>query len=177
MSNPASDAADSSTRFGADHDFRAFYMEFMPQLVGFLIMQGGSVPDAADVAQDTMIKLHRRWSKVEQHRAWCRTTASRELVRRYADIREEVQDGVLDACALLPSPDEMSAFETRHDLMRALDRLPRRQRQLMAWSLEGYTPREIAEELSMEPDAVRASLMKARRFISKYLGNSEEERG
>lgn len=44
--------------------FSAFYREFTPTLVAWLIWQGARLPVAADVAQETMIKAYRNWSTI-----------------------------------------------------------------------------------------------------------------
>ena len=41
--------------------------------------------------------------------------------------------------------------------------------------LDGYTPTEIAEELRMAPEAVRTSLLEARRAVARYLQRGGEE--
>ncbi|GGR46147.1 sigma factor-like helix-turn-helix DNA-binding protein [Streptomyces netropsis] len=53
--------------------------------------------------------------------------------------------------------------------------LPYRQRQILAWTLSGYTPSEIAQQLELTPEAVRASLKKARRTLAEYIRQGEEE--
>ena len=50
-----------------------------------------------------------------------------------------------------------------------LDLLPLRQRQVMAWTLDGYTPAQIADELQITAEAARSSLKKARRTLATYL--------
>ncbi|WP_331767827.1 sigma factor-like helix-turn-helix DNA-binding protein [Embleya sp. NBC_00896] len=59
-----------------------------------------------------------------------------------------------------------------------LERLatPPRQRQVLAWTLAGFTPSEIAQELGLTSDAVRANLMKGRRRAALYLKTREENR-
>ena len=59
-------------------------------------------------------------------------------------------------------------------VLALLRRLPPRQRQIMAWVYDGYTPKEIADLLGMEPNAVRASLHKAREALKACL---EQEGG
>lgn len=46
----------------------------------------------------------------------------------------------------------------------------------MAWTYDGCTPTEIAEELKMNPEAVRSSLKKARATLKKLLKENEEKR-
>ncbi|MFF2450858.1 sigma factor-like helix-turn-helix DNA-binding protein [Neobacillus sp. NPDC058068] len=40
--------------------------------------------------------------------------------------------------------------------------------------MSGYSPSEIAEELGIEPAAVRANLMKARRAVALRMRDREE---
>jgi DNA-directed RNA polymerase specialized sigma24 family protein len=47
---------------------------------------------------------------------------------------------------------------------------------VMAWKLAGYTPAELATELQITSDAVRASLMKARKTLAQHLGITEDQR-
>jgi RNA polymerase sigma factor (sigma-70 family) len=72
------------------------------------------------------------------------------------------------ASSLLTSSD-IRALEQRYDVLRLLDKLPPRQRQVLAWTYEGYTPTEIAEELRLTPEAVRANLYKARQAAAAHM--------
>lgn len=159
-----------------EHDaaFAVFYRDFMPPLMRFLCWQGAPLADAAEVAQETMTQLYRRWTAVHTPKAWVRRVASRRWGRRIAEGHQEqlVDEVALDAVAgtsRLLTADAVAAFEQHHDALRLLDRLPTRQRQILAWTYEGYTPTQIAEELHLTPEAVRANLLKARRAAASYL--------
>lgn len=39
----------------------------------------------------------------------------------------------------------------------------------MAWTLDGYTPAQIADELQITAEAARSSLTRARRTLATYL--------
>jgi RNA polymerase sigma factor (sigma-70 family) len=162
----------------ADNDaaFSAFYRKFVPTLVAFLRWQGARLPDAADIAQNTMIKVYRHWSKIDHPEAWARRVASRTLARHIASIKEDLVEHLSERGSLLPASIDVETWEQRHEVLHVLDRLPSRQRQVMAWSLQGYTPAEIAIELQINPDAVRASLMKARRVLAAHLATAGDER-
>lgn len=160
---------------GQEHDaaFAKFYIMFMPLLVRFLRWHGAMFPDAADIAQETMAQLYQYWPDVRDAKAWTRRVAARRLGRLIADASREhpVDDTGLNqehTCQLLTA-DEILAIEQHHDVVRLLDTLPSRQRQVLAWTLEGYTPSEIAEELRLTPEAVRANLYKARRAAARHL--------
>lgn len=152
-----------------DAAFSAFYRQFVPTLVAFLIWQGARLPEAAEIAQDTMTKAYKGWSEIHHPQAWARQVASRMLARLIASVeKENLVDEVSERSCLLPLTN-VEAWEQRHDVLRVLDRLPPRQRQVMAWTLDGYTPSEIADELNITAEAVRASLKKARRALATQV--------
>jgi RNA polymerase sigma-70 factor (ECF subfamily) len=161
---------------GEDEAFSAFYRRFVPILVAFLVWQGARLDVAADVAQEAMIKAYKNWSKIRQPEAWARSVAYRDFIRyridppavRYGDPPEH-------SCLLRPLTN-VEAWEQQHEILRLLRHLPERQRQVLAWTLDGYTAAEIAEVLERTPEAVRASLMKARRTLTRLLGMTGEER-
>jgi RNA polymerase sigma-70 factor (ECF subfamily) len=52
--------------------------------------------------------------------------------------------------------------------------LPERQRQVMAWLYDGYSPPEIAEHLGMKPASVRSNIRHARKTLVRVLALGEE---
>lgn len=155
-------------------EFSEFYRAFVPRLVSFLLWQGAQLADAAEIAQDTMAQLYRSWGRVEHRQAWTRAVASRSYARRIANIEEPIASPPDEPSPLLPDAAGIHQFVERHEVLRLLALLPVRQRQVMAWTYDGHNPTEIAEQLSMTPAAVRASLLKARRSLVKHLAVSQE---
>ncbi len=155
--------------------FSAFYHRFVPILVGFLMWQGARLSDATELAQETMVEAYKHWSTIRVPEAWARKVASRALVRKTASVEDPV-DEIPDPGPLLTPQTNVLDWEQRHEVLRLLGLLPPRQRQVMAWSLQGYTPAEIAEELKITGEAVRASLKKARTTLAQYLGMTGDER-
>lgn len=160
-----------------DAAFSAFYRRFVPTLVGFLLWQGARLPDATDIAQVAMSKAYRCWSTIREPEAWARRVASRELARHIANVEPEDPVGEIpEHSSLLRSLTNVSAWEQQYEVLRLLDLLPPRQRQVMAWTLDGYAPAEIAEELNITSEAVRSNLWKARKTLAQHLGVTGEER-
>jgi RNA polymerase sigma factor (sigma-70 family) len=128
-----------------------------------LVLQGAGPAEAADIAQDTMCSAYQRWLELEKPRAWAFRVASRALGHRIYRVEAPT------ACPPEPSPlwrgDEADLAALRTDLLDSMAKLPPRQRQVLAWSFYEYQPGEIAEELGIDVDAVRASLYKARRAV------------
>ncbi|MFE1444588.1 sigma-70 family RNA polymerase sigma factor [Streptomyces sp. NPDC058739] len=184
--NPASTATEEpgsfdaarSLREEADQSFATFYRSTIRLLVAFLINQGAAVDVAADIAQDTMMAAYERWSDLHSPRGWVHKVASRALVRKVASFEEQPVGEVPEPTALLARPDAIKDWETHHDALPMLRTLPPRQRQVMAWTLAGFTPTDIAEWLGgdLTSEAVRANLAKARRSAAAYYEAREEER-
>jgi RNA polymerase sigma factor (sigma-70 family) len=158
----------SLERAAHDQAFVTFYRGVFPGLVAFLRWQGVPLPEAIDVAQETMVQAYQHWTTIHHPRAWTRRVASRMWARRIAQAAEDPVADVPERPSLLAVPD-IAAWEQRHDVLQILNQLPARQRQVLAWSLDGYTPTEIAIELKMNADAVRGSLAKARRTLASFL--------
>lgn len=166
--SPASNRANGT-------EFEAFYRRFVPVLVGFLLCHGAPLPLAADIAQSTMLKAWRSWPRISSPEAWARKTAGRELIR-YQTSDRETSTELVPASALLPHhAKEIAEFEARHLIIWMLGRLPPRQRQVMAWTIHGFEPREIATELGITSEAVRSSLKQARREVARMLNGEDEE--
>ena len=139
----------------------------MPTLTVFLIWLGARPADAVEIAQDTMIQIFQRWDEISAPRAWARTVASRAYGRRMAALREDPTD---DPAASVPVASGSSGIDTlvnAHEVVALFAQLPPRQRQVMAWTFDGYTPTEIAAELGMSAEAVRSSLHKARATLAR----------
>ena len=158
----------------ADDAFAAFYREDLPRLVGFLMMLGARLDEAADVAQEAMARAYRLWTEIKNPPAWVRTVARHEWQNRRMSSREEPIGGVSEGSLLLRPSTDVSAWETRHDLLEAAGSLPERQREVIAWALDGYFPAETADVLGITPEAVRASLRKARQALRKLLRPRED---
>lgn len=155
--------------------FSAFYRMFVPTLVAFLIYQGARPADAAEIVQDTMTKAFQSWEQINHPQAWARRVASRGYARRIASIIEDpVEAPPEQRVPLLRTDTDADTLIERHEVLRLLALLPSRQRQVMAWTFDGYHPTDIAEELGMSSDAVRGSLFKARRALAAHLAAGKE---
>lgn len=166
--------AQSASTFPSTEEFEAFYLEFTPKLVGFLIRQGARLSIATEIAQDTMLTAFRKWAEISNPPAWTRRVASRELIRHLSRAEADLCEDVPEPSPLLSSPDAAGEWEQQQDLLRLLADLPPRQRQIMAWKYDGHSPTEIAEELGISPETVRSSLRKARLMLAARLAPSEE---
>jgi RNA polymerase sigma factor (sigma-70 family) len=151
--------------------FPDFYRTGTPGLVTFVMWLGARAEEGADVAQEAMTKAWQHWEQIRHPRAWVRITASREYCRRNAACREDPA-GEIPYHLLSPgaAADETALLgPERARVLEALRLLPWRQRQVMAWTYDGYIPAEIAEFLELKPGTVRASLHKARDTLKHHV--------
>jgi RNA polymerase sigma-70 factor (ECF subfamily) len=165
----ATDAADHT----ATAAFEAFYRHTVTPLVRFLMLQGALMADAAEIAQDTLAGAYTHWDSLDNPRAWSMRVASKAWIRRMISSREDL---TADPAALSPllRATPTDAWHLRHELITALAALPPRQRQVMAWTFAGYTPAEIATELQLDNDQIRANLRLARRTLATRLTDWED---
>ncbi len=152
------------------HDFSHFYRAEKPRLITFLMTNGADSHCAGDIAHESLVKTWRRWDSISFPKTYVRVVATRRWLRvvskpEYKElsldelIREDPDQAQVDPPGVIIYNDESQS------ILRRLRRLPPRQWQVMAWTYDGYQPKEIAEILRISPDAVRASLMKARKTL------------
>ncbi|MFI5500964.1 sigma-70 family RNA polymerase sigma factor [Nocardia asteroides] len=169
--------SEADTATTSDHlqreEFSAFYRANIANLVGILIMQGARGADAADVAQETMIKLWKSWYTVDSPKAWARRVASRELIRRLVDADEELIDPA-ERSALIRTTSDLDDWVQNNEYQRGLAALPPRQRQILVWTMEGYRSTEIADQFKIKASTVRSLRRKARRAMALYLAAGEQ---
>lgn len=156
--------------------FAKFYKEAVPGLIAFLRLLGASYPVAADCVQDTMLKaLPPVWETLTHPRAWCRTTCLNLYRRRATRNREDpVADIELSDHPLISTDTDFTALEEHFEVVRLLERLPLRRRQVMACVLDGASYDEIADALGMTPATVRSTHRYAKLDLARFL---EEDGG
>jgi RNA polymerase sigma-70 factor (ECF subfamily) len=174
LSSLAGDADETACGAGAVvADFSVCYAREMSSLVWFVMSLGADAHRAADVAQSAFAEAFAVWDRIQHPTAWLRRVAGRLYYRHLLPHETSVEDvpdrqGPLSAASVVELRDEARA------VLAALADLPPKQRQVMAWTVDGFSPAEIARELDVEPATIRQSLAKARKHLKKQLGISEQ---
>lgn len=136
--------------------------------------------NAEDVAQNTLLKAAEHIAQFRGEssiRTWLHTIATNEcrMIQRRRQL--ESLDSVLDEVAAGKQPDRLSAeipdpeamaleAETRREVVVALDRLPRRYREvLLLRDGCGLRSAEVADILDTTVPAVKSLLFRARRSL------------
>jgi RNA polymerase sigma factor (sigma-70 family) len=152
----------------SEGEFAAFYREHFGRLVAYLVYQGAKVSLAADLAQDAMITAYRRWAELTSPRAYVWKVAGRAFIRHVVDGPELAVGQVPEPDGVLQRPGDAEAWVQEQQVISVLRALPPRQCQVLALTIDGWAPAEIAEMLGIDPAAVRSSLMKARRNADEH---------
>ncbi|MER7283754.1 RNA polymerase sigma factor [Dactylosporangium sp. NPDC000244] len=153
-------------------EFAEFFRATRKQLIAFLLRNGTSQPDADNFAQEAMISLFKVWGSVTNRTAYVYKVAIRALNTHRAQRRQDrgliVKMAKLGECtATVVSPGV--------ELVRwALRSLKPEQRLVMALTVDGFKPAEIAELTSRSAATVRSNLRFARENLLKKLDISEE---
>jgi RNA polymerase sigma factor (sigma-70 family) len=154
-----------------DAEFAAFFRAENKKLIRFVIAIGANGDEAAEIAQVTFFKAFQSWDAIRAPRAWIRRVAVNELTAaRQAARRETPQATLPDAPAPVSTALSAELSEEARQVLAALRALPPRQRQVMAWIIDGFGAAEIARELGVSPESVRQSHAKARKNLGRFYG-------
>lgn len=155
--------------------FSRFYRAYLPRLTAYLVYQGAPVDRAAEFVQDTMVQAYRKWHEINSPESWAYTVAYRTFLRYAMRVEEEPVGEVPEPSTLLRRPEATEGWLQEQEIVRVLRGLPARQRQVLALTLDGWAPTEIAKLIGIEGAAVRSNLFKARKSVAQYLARREEE--
>ncbi|MBO0808011.1 MAG: sigma-70 family RNA polymerase sigma factor, partial [Actinobacteria bacterium] len=130
------------------------YRQQFPGLVWFVMGLGAGAEEAADAAQSAFAAAFPAWETIRHPQAWLRRVAGRAYFRRAAS-REIPVAAAPDAPGPQLVPEDVEFRDEARRVLAALAVLPPRQRQMMAWHMDGFGPAEIARELGCDQAAVR----------------------
>lgn len=147
-------------------DFASCYAKELSSLAWFVMSLGANVHEAADVAQSAFVEAFPNWDSIRHPRAWLRQVAGRIYYRRL-DRAETPLEVIPDrqGPASAATATAMELHDEAQMVLAALADLPAKQRQVMAWYVDGFSPAEMASALDVDPAAVRQNLAKARRNL------------
>ncbi|MGY2258089.1 sigma-70 family RNA polymerase sigma factor [Pseudomonas sp. SDO55104_S430] len=145
------------------------YRDHRGWLENWLRRRMGNACDAADLSQDTFLRLlasSQRIADLHEPRAYLLTVGKRLLSNFYK--RRSLEQAYLEALASLPedcvpSPEQRwILLETLQALDELLDGLPRAVRRAFLWSqLEGLSYQQIAERLQVSERTIKRYMAQA----------------
>lgn len=153
--------------------FPAFYRREYPNMVAIAAAVSGSRSTAEDLAQEAMLRAHRKWDRIAKYErpgAWVRrVTINLSLSatkRAAAEMRRIMR---IAEPATLPEPNAADDH-----IWQAVAELPGKQRAAIALHyLEDRPVYEIAEILEVSSATARVHLHRGRRALAETLGIEE----
>ena len=154
-------------------ELREFLRERYPRLVGAVALVTGDAASAEDAVQEAIVRAWERTERGEEIAAldrWVAAVAlnlSRSRLRRLR-VERLARPKLVAAPPLQPSGD-------RVDITRALEELPRRQREVavLRYVLDLSTE-EIAKQMRTSEGTVKSQLFKARAHLADALSLVED---
>jgi RNA polymerase sigma-70 factor (ECF subfamily) len=132
---------------------------------------------AEDVVQNSFLALYSRWDRrgnPDFPLRYLYSIVRNEAIRALAGRRHELV--VLDPASHLATTSAeaqaLANFENS-TVTGELARLPRRQREVLSLTVDGYSPAEIATRLGIEANAVRVHLHHARAKVRARMAAME----
>jgi RNA polymerase sigma factor (sigma-70 family) len=152
--------------------FDDFFRTELPRLVGFLINAGFGWEEARDAAAEGMLAAYQAWAELDYPQAYVRRAAFRIVSKQIRRDQERTLRSIQGGWA---TPEQVDPFATVNDaldvprLLAWLNLLPRRQRLVLAWHLDGFTNTEIAGQLEMPAATVASHLRHAKERLRDEL--------
>jgi len=163
------------------HDsFVGLFEAHFRRLYRYLDRVSGEPELAADIAQETFIRLYRRGSMPDAPAAWLISVAmnlfrnARSSTSRRRRLLTLARGENMHADPP-PSPEEATiADDARRRVRRAIDRLQERERRLLLLHAEGYGYRDIAAALELNERSVGTLLARARQAFRQCYEESAD---
>jgi RNA polymerase sigma factor (sigma-70 family) len=152
--------------------FEEYFAADVKRLVALLVKLGATSHDAADIAQDVLIDVYRRWDKIDSPRDWATCAAVARCYRTPSSGKHEtLVEAVPDSChSILIDPEFYADVVESADRVRViLAPLSEQQRLVMAFLSEGYNQRETARLINTTPAAVAQTARRARGILKDHI--------
>ena len=155
--------------------FTDLYVSSFARLVGQVAVVTADREAAEEAVQEAFGRLWRRWDSLsvyDRPEAWVRRVAINVAISRWRRMRRLLPLGVTVRAA----PEDDPA--TRHDVQKALQALPLRQRHaLLLHHVVGLSVAEVAQEMGAKEGTVKSWLFRGRESLQRSLGVEEAPRG
>lgn len=161
---------------------RVVHDAFHDRLLRYFQRRGRTIEEARDLTQETFLKIYRSIGSLRGDSAfggWVWTIARNVLLKRVARVpaREESSEDLpaaLEPVADEPDPVAVIGRQEHWALvLRAMARLPARQRQCMVLRVvKGLTYDQVASVMSISINSVKAHLHQGRARLKKLLAEA-----
>ena len=153
-------------------NFQRYYREFLPKIYRFVFFRVGQNREVAeDLASEIFIKALDNFDSFEEDKPfspWIYQIAKNHLINYYRVAgRTLPMDEEFDAPDAL-GEGRVTAFESRDDLMKILNKLPAEKRRVLELKyLDGFSYKEIAQMLGEKELNLRVMVSRAIKELKK----------
>ncbi|MBM4039287.1 MAG: RNA polymerase sigma factor [Planctomycetes bacterium] len=176
---PSDESLASRSRHGDVAAFEVLVRRYQGRVYSYALRMTGDAHEAEDLAQETLLRVYRslgRFDTRQPFAAWVFGIAAhvcRDWLRWRGRRREQVVETV-DAVQQGASPAaEAAAAEERERVAKAVQRLPRKYREVIVLHyVEEMGYEQVAAALGIRPDAARRRALRARTMLERYLGGN-----
>lgn len=172
-------------------------MEYMPQLYSAALRMTRDRADAEDLVQEAYLKAYRGFGGFQEGtnlRAWLYRILTNTYINSYRSKKrrpdetdlDDVEDfylyrrmgGLEAAKAGRSAEDELMDYFTDDEVQQAIEALPEQYRlAVLLGDVEGFSYKEIAEQLDIPIGTVMSRLHRGRKSLQKQLHDFAVERG
>jgi len=154
-------------------DFQAVYRELYPSLSRYVHRFTGDTDAAADIVQDSFLRLLEHDLPRDEVRPWIfvvATNLARDRVRKKERRRRLLVANQERTVAAKSPLEDLERAERIEMVRKALERLPERDRQMLLMREEGFRYTEIAEAVGVRSTSVGALVARALKKFSAAYG-------
>jgi RNA polymerase sigma factor (sigma-70 family) len=155
-------------------DFVELFNAQFHRLYRYMDRACGDPELAADIAQETFVKLYQRGALPDAPGAWLVTVATNLLRNahttraRRSRLLKVVPDAETFADRAVSPAHLTESRDVSRRVRRTLDRMPERERQLVLLRAEGYSYRDIAAALDLREASIGTLLARAKRVFRQF---------
>jgi RNA polymerase sigma factor (sigma-70 family) len=177
----ASHSPPSAHRVGmpAPRSFTDLYEDSYRDLLGTVIRIGATLEEAEDAVAEALAEVLHRWPDLREPLAYARTAAMSNFIKARTRGLDRTRARMLERGAASPSTaedPELAAAENAEWVHQLLAVLPPAEKAVMALTVDGYRPIEIADMLGKTQPAVRRNLHDGRHRLIRYLQQHDGQR-
>ena len=155
--------------------FRQLFMDYYPSLLSYALKYVEEGTAAEDLVQDVFVKLWENWERISQMEDLSAYIYQMVRFKCFNHLRNEKVRG--NATQLFTEEldiTEMNNYireETFRMVSKAMENLPPSCHQIFSMTLEGYSAKDIAEQLQIAVETVKKQKQIARRILKDKLGH------
>lgn len=157
-----------------EQTFQHIYKQYRLPLHRYLVRRTGNESDAADLTQETFVRMYEKRVNPETARAWLFKTSYHLFVDQWRKKRRAVHVP-LEAMSDMPETDvspegEALGAELRKEIFKALQELKPRDREvLLMLAQRNLSYREIADHVGCSENAIKTLVHRARKRMRERL--------